>query len=94
MDAVERATRLVELRAAYHARLHAARSSALLLKLVDALFDLPAITISGARSLLEVTPPAANNTISRLVEAGILREATGRARNRVWVADEIRRAVE
>ncbi len=51
-DAVARAARLRALQAEYHARLQRARSSALLLKLVDGLFDHPAMTVPGARPRL------------------------------------------
>jgi len=94
MDAVERADALVALRAKYHASFQQARSSALLLKLIDALFDLPALTVARASAVLDVTARAAQLNIDKLVEAGVLREATGQARNRIWVADEIRSITE
>lgn len=94
MDAVERADRLLRLREEFHQRLHAARRSALLLKLTDELFAFPATTISRTAALLEVTPAAAHGSVTKLVQAGILREATGRKRNRIWVADQIRQAIE
>jgi Fic family protein len=36
------------------------------------------------RQLLETTKPTASKTISTLTEAGILRETTGRRRDRVY----------
>lgn len=94
IDAVERAGRLIDLRTRYRETLQRARASALLLRLVDSLFDLPAITAASARTLLGVTPRAAHLNIEKLVRAGVLREATGMARNRVWVADEIMKTIE
>lgn len=88
-DAIERARRLFELRERYFATLQATRASTLPLKLVDRLFEQPAITISGAREALEVSSRAAALNVEKLVKAGILREVTGRARNRIFVADEI-----
>jgi Fic family protein len=93
-DAVERASRLVDLRATYRERFHLARSSALLLKLIDGLFERPALTVAGTRRILGITARAAQLNIDKLVAAGVLRESTGNARNRVWVADEIRSAIE
>jgi Fic family protein len=93
-DALRRAATLRRLQDDYHARVQKARASALLLKLVDGLFDHPAITVNGAAKQLGVTHRAASQNIVKLVEAGILAEATGRARNRIFVAGEIVRAVE
>jgi Fic family protein len=94
LDAVGRAGRLRALEREYERRLQTARSSALLLKLVQSLFVVPALTIAKAARRLGVTPAAASKSVSKLVQAGILAEATGRARNRVFVAREIVRAVE
>ena len=65
--------------------------AALLIKLLDSLFHRPAVTISGARGLLKVTPASASANIEKLVSAGILREVTGRVRDRIYVAPDILR---
>lgn len=93
-DAVERASRLRTLRDGYYTTLQHARSSALLLKLVDGLFHHPAITIPGAAVQLKVTQRAASQNIDKLVKRGILIEATGRARNRIFIARGITNAIE
>jgi Fic family protein len=80
---------LLTLRERWHARFHSARSSALLLKLVDSLFHEPAITIARVASVLDVTPATATANVSKLVEAGILVEATGRKRDRIFLARDI-----
>ena len=61
----------------------------MLLKLVDYLFESPAIRIGMAREHLGITFRAASQNVQKLVDAGILHEATGRDRNRVFVAREI-----
>jgi Fic family protein len=94
LDAIQRAARLRALRDEYQTGLQRARSSALLLKLVDGLFHHPAITVPGAARQLKVTQRAASQNIGKLVHAGILTEATGRARNRIFVANGIIRAIE
>lgn len=81
--------RLEALRVSWHSKLQSARSSALLLKLVDALFARPATTIGEATALLGVTPASASANIARLESLGILREITGRTRDRVYVARDI-----
>lgn len=88
-DVIDRAKRLQALREEYHARLQVTRASALLLKLVDHLFAQPAIRIAMAEEILGVTFRAASLNVGKLVDAGILREITGRERNRVFVAQEI-----
>ena len=93
-DAVRRAARLTDLREKVQKRLQKARSSALLIKLVDALFELPAISVGGAVKLLGVTHRAATLNIRKLVDLGLLTETTGRTRNRIFVARDIIKLVE
>jgi Fic family protein len=82
-------TDLLELRARYHSRFQAARSSALLLKLVDALFERQALTVRQAAEHLGVTVASAGATVEKLCTAGILEEATGKKRDRIYVAPGI-----
>jgi len=93
-DAVQRAGRLRKLQDEYRRRIETPRASALLGRLVDAVFDHPALTITGAARLLKVTPRAASLNVEKLVRAGILEEATGRARGRIFIARELVRAIE
>lgn len=88
-ESVRRVDRVLALHAQYHKLFHSARSSALLLKLVDALFEQPAITIPRAAGLLNVTPASASANIKKLVLAGILKESTGRKRDQVFFADQL-----
>lgn len=88
-DVIDRARRLIDLREDYHGRLQVTRASALLIKLVDHLFERPAIRISMAQEHLGVTFRAAAQNVQKLVDARILHEATGRDRNRIFVASEI-----
>ncbi len=93
-ESVNLAGTLLALRDSWQRRFHSARSSALLLKLIDNLFQAPWITIGRAAGLLDVTTAAASYNVSKLVEAGILVERTGRKRDQVFVAMEIVRIVE
>lgn len=88
-DARDRSKRLLDLRETYRVRLQSARASALLLRLVDELFAAPALTISRAAAVLDVTQRAAQHNVDKLVGAGVLYEASGRRRNRIFVAREI-----
>ena len=94
MDAVRRSNGLLGLRDQFHEKCHVARSSALLLKLVDNLFSYPATTVGSAAQLLDVTRRSAQGCIDKLLDAGILQEVTGQRRNRVYVAREIVRTIE
>lgn len=88
-DALTRSGRLLDLRESYRARLMAARSSSLPLRLVDELFMRPAITIGAAQSALGVTWRSAQMNVEKLVRAGIVEEVTRQPRNRVYLAREI-----
>lgn len=88
-EAVRQATDLLALRQKYHRQFQTGRSSALLIRLIDRLFQTPSITIAAAADLLGVTQQAASNNIRKLQEAGILRETTGRRRGQIFLASEI-----
>ena len=60
-----------------------------LLQLIDELFSYPAITNPAVSERMKITPRSSQLNIDKLVQKGILREATGRQRNRVYVATEI-----
>ena len=89
LDAIARSQRLLALRQEYRDRMKGGRTSAASFRLVDELFATPAITASHVRRVLEVTPVSAQRAIERLEEAGIVREATGRRRDRVYMAPEV-----
>lgn len=55
------------------------------LALLDLLAGTPAITVVGAAGALGLTVPTAGAAVERLAGAGLLREITGRGRDRVFV---------
>ncbi len=89
VDGATRAKRLLALRQEYVSKVQSARSSALLVKLIDELFHRPSITFGEAAKLLDVTPAAANANVRKLQEAGVLTEITGQARNMIFAAQGI-----
>jgi Fic family protein len=93
-DAVARSARLLKLWQTYREEFQSARSSALQLRLIDELFAYPAITATGAAKFLNVTHRSAQLNIDKLIRKGILKEATGRQRNRVFVASDIIKIIE
>ena len=88
-DGVERATKLMTLWQDYRKRLQTARVSILAQNLVDQLFQQPAMSVGLAQQLLGVGFLSAQNNVMRLVKLGILKEMTGRKRNRIFIAPEI-----
>ena len=53
-------------------------------RLVDLLPDHPMVTLARVMDLLRTTKPTAAKAIKSLVQAGILKETTGRERNRIY----------
>lgn len=93
-DAIKRIRRLQNLREQYRERMQSLRSAARLLRVLDHLFTQPIVTISEVQRALQVQYPAAQRYVDELVKSKILREITGLARNRVYRADEILKALE
>lgn len=62
--------------------------------IAEDLIGRPIVTPTFAAEHYDKSYPAANSGIQRLVAAGLLREATGRRYDRVFVSDEIMRIIE
>lgn len=93
-DAGERARRMIALRDRWHHRAAEAVRAPAALRLVDGLFATPFLTIRRAVELTGVAKKSAQNTIDKLLAAGMLREITGKQRDRVYCADEILRLLD
>ena len=93
-DAANRIQQLIELRESYRGRLQTTRSPANLLLLVDALFEVPAMTVATAAKRLGVTWRSARRNVDKLVGADILRELDSPGRSRLFMASEIVEAIE
>ncbi len=92
-DAVIRATRLQDLQSSWHEQLAQARTSALLLRLVDNLFISPMLTITDAQEFLDVSYHSARNNVAKLIDAGILRQAGDTSYGKRFYAPDILRIV-
>jgi Fic family protein len=89
-DAISKTQAIQQLHHQYHEKIRQARSSALLARLVDYLFDVPAITIPIAMESLKITYNAAKNNIAKLLECKILSDAVlGPVRPKWFYATEI-----
>ena len=90
-ESLTQADVLLKLRERYHDRFRKARSFGILQQLIDNLFASPSTTMMATAKALKITPAAASANIRKLQQGGILREATGRKRDQVFVAPEILR---
>ena len=93
-SAVARSNELLKLRDAYRARAERLMRSATALRLVDLLFRQPAVTVSQVARELELTPRAASLNIGKMEKHKMLVEATGKDRNRIYIAPEIVLAIQ
>jgi len=90
-QAVRQARRLEGLREKYR-RLFVRKPKAL--ALIDQLFVNPYITVARAAEILEVSNPTARQTVALLQKEGLLREISGRAWGRLYLAGPILKAIE
>jgi Fic family protein len=88
-ETVSRIEALEALRRSYQEVVRAKGLPANLSKLVDELFGRPRVTLEDVRQLFDTWPASAQRYIDRLVKHRILREVTGRQRNRVYLAHKI-----
>jgi Fic family protein len=93
-DAMRRARSLQRLRDDYRKRLATVRSSSLLPRLSDQLFETPALTVKAAQQSLGVSHRAASLNVDKLVAAGILRNVDSTGRAKVFLATEILDVIE
>jgi len=93
-DAVVRAKRLQDLQLAWRTKYQRARGAGLLLGIVDALFAVPVLTPRQVAKQLRVSHPAVMQALRRLEQDQILKEISGKQRNRLYVAPEIVQVLE
>lgn len=93
-DAIQRSTRLLDLQKEYRDTLLAVRATALTQQLMESLFSTPVLTAAQATRYLGTTARTAQLTLEKLIEQKIIQEATGRARNRVYLAPRVLEIIE
>jgi Fic family protein len=89
LHTTKRIESLEKLRRSYQQRIRASRSSAKLAQLVDELFGQPRLTLEHVQRMLDIWPQSAQRFIDKLLKLKIIREVTGRKRDRVYLANEI-----
>ena len=93
-ESVFRMEVLLRLREEYQPLADRERNSKRMSAVIDFLFSRPVLTVRQAAEGLEIPFKTAQAYLSRLVEAGVLRETTGFARNRIYQADAILNGVQ
>lgn len=94
LETTGRMERLQGIRNQYQEFIDRQRNSLRMAAVVDFLFMRPILSVRQAANELGIPNKTANDYLRKLEEAGIVREITGQARNRIFQADEILRAVE
>lgn len=93
-DSVFRMTRLQGIRTKYEALIQADRNSARMAAIIDFIFSRPILSIKQLEAALDIPYMAAKRYVEKLVDAKVLHEITGYARNRVFQATAIFDALE
>ena len=94
-EARMRIATLDRLRSAYQDQLQGERTHQRLMQAIDFLFGQPILSIRQLQAGLEAgSYLTAQRVIEKLEQFDILREITGKARNRIYQADEILRAID
>jgi Fic family protein len=88
-DAAGRIERFEQIRDEFHARVRIPRASTLLPPLVDEIFADPVVTVPRVMSLFDISKTAAQTLLDRLASLEIIREVTGKPRNRVYLAQAV-----
>jgi Fic family protein len=93
-DAIRKARRLQELQNEWRARLRQKRITGLAVSITDLLFSNPVVAPNEVVERFHVSHQAAMQALRRLEKVGLVREASGRQRNRAYLAEEVVRLVE
>ncbi len=88
-DAVVRAKHLQDLQSRWRSKYQRARGAGLLLGIVDELFNVPVLVPRQVAKKFRVSHQSAMQVLRRLEHDEILKEITGKQRNRLFVAPEI-----
>lgn len=91
---IDVADALFGLRRRYRETFQTARRSALLLRLIDRLFEQPVFKIPQIEAALGITYPSAQKLVETLADEGIVEEVRGTAHPKYFAAREIMRAID
>lgn len=94
LDSVVRMERLEAIRTRYQSIVNSERNSERMGAVVDFLFGRPIFTAKQLSEGMDMPFKTARQYIEKLVQAGVVREVTGYARNQIYRADEIFKALD
>ena len=93
-DSLIRMTRLQGIRTKYEEVVKSSHNPSRMAEVIDFLFARPILTARQLSTGLEIPFKTARQYVEKLAGVGIVREVTGYARNRIYRADEILKALE
>ncbi len=93
-DAVANSQRILALQERYREEFQKRKASATAMAIMDELFLNPYVTATRLAGRLGVSFPTVQGVLDRFVRGGILREVTGRQRNRIYCAEELLHTIE
>jgi Fic family protein len=93
-DSIFRMSRLQHIRTRYEELVQADRNPQRMTTVIDFIFSCPILTVQQMETALDMPYVAARRYVDKLAAAGILKETTGYARNRVFMAHEVFQALE
>lgn len=93
-DSIFRMSQLQGIRTRYEELAQADRNPQRMSAVIDFLFSRPILTLRQLEIALNIPYMAAKRYVDKLVAAGVLKETTGYARNRVFMAHEVFQALE
>ncbi|MHB0988895.1 MAG: Fic family protein [Bellilinea sp.] len=89
LDTAKRARQIQDLQAAWREELQQSRTSMLIMRVVDLLFEIPAVSANQVARHCQVSHQSAMHVLRKLEGMGWVREITENKRNRVYLADKI-----
>lgn len=93
-DSIFRMTRLQGIRTRYEELVQADNNPQRMSAVIDFIFSRPILTLRQLETALDIPYMAAKRYVDKLVAAGVLKETTGHARNRIFMAHEVFQALE
>ena len=87
--AEENGHRILELQRKYREQLQRESVPGTVFQLLDMLFMNPFVSLPGMSDYLNITWPTAKASVERLLKLGIVKEVSGRKRNRIYCAQEL-----
>lgn len=93
-DSIFRMTRLQGIRTRYEELVQADNNPQRMSAVIDFIFSRPILTLRQLETALDIPYMAAKRYVDKLVEADVVKETTGYARNRVFMAHEVFQALE